>query len=58
MAYGPVAVLTNDRQTRRQVARSLRGGGMRVTFLETPEQVDRVLGSGSHRLLIVDCETA
>lgn len=58
MAYGPVAVLTTDRQTRRQVARSLRGGGMRVTFLETPEQVDRVLSSGSHRLLIVDCETS
>jgi hypothetical protein len=58
MAYGPVAVLTTDRQTRRQVARSLRAGGMRVTFLESPEQVDRVLGSGSHRLLIVDCETS
>ena len=51
-----IAVLTTDRQTRRQIARSLRAGGMRVTFLEDPEQTRAALTEGSHRLLILDCD--
>lgn len=56
MANVSIAVVTSDRQTRRQVARALRAGGMRVTFLETADQTAKTLSDGSHRLLILDAD--
>jgi hypothetical protein len=52
-----IAVATSDRQTRRQVARALRSGGMRVTFLDTAEQTADSLASGGHRMIIVDSDS-
>src|SRR5436309_15733166 len=51
-----IGVLTNDRSTRRQVARALRAGGMAVTFLETVEQTEAAITADAHDLLILDCD--
>ena len=55
MADVSVAVVTSDRLTRRQVARALRAGGMRVSFLESAD-LAKSLEQSQHRLLVLDSD--
>lgn len=52
-----IAVVTNDRQTRRQVARALRSGGMAVSFLDSAEDIQAAVASNQHNLMILDCDS-
>jgi CheY-like chemotaxis protein len=51
-----IAVLTSDPRTRRQVARALRSGGMKVEFLKDEAQIRERLSSRGCDLLVLDCD--
>jgi hypothetical protein len=56
MGKGLVAVLTPQRQTRRQVARALHSGGILSQFCEQPSQIAELLGR-KPELIILDCDS-
>ena len=52
-----VAVLTTNRNTRRQIARALGSGGLETVFFDSPEALGEALPSVAPDLLIVDADT-
>jgi hypothetical protein len=51
-----VAVYTTDRNTRRQVSRALGSGRMTVLHLDSPGQIEIILGQRQAQLLVLDCD--
>ena len=53
----PVAVLTANRSTRRQIARAMGSGGLETVFFDSPEALATVVDSLAPSLLILDTGT-